>query len=247
MAREVVIVTGGSRGIGAAICKAAAAAGYGVCLSYVENATAAEAVCAAIAAAGGEAVAVRGDVADPAFAGRLFDAAAERLGPATALVNNAGVTGRLAPFREAALETMRRVLDVNLLGTMVCAQEAVRRWAETGTAGRIVNLSSIAATLGAPNEYVVYAATKAGVETFTLGLAKEVAALGIRVNAVAPGTIYTDIHATAGEPGRPARVVSRVPMGRIGEPEEIAEAVVWLLGDKASYVTGTVLRVSGGV
>lgn len=247
MAREVVIVTGGSRGIGAAICKAAAAAGYGVCLSYVENAAAAEAVCAAITAAGGEAIGVRGDVADPTFAARLFDAAAERLGPAVALVNNAGVTGRLAPFREASVETMRRVLDVNLLGTMVCAQEAVRRWEQAGIAGRIVNLSSIAATLGAPNEYVVYAATKAGVETFTLGLAKEVAAAGIRVNAVAPGTVYTDIHATAGEPGRPARVVSRVPMGRIGEPEEIAEAVVWLLSDRASYVTGTVLRVSGGV
>lgn len=247
MPREVVIVTGGSRGIGAAICRAAATAGYGVCLSYVENAAAAEGVCAAITAAGGEAIAVRGDVADPNFAGRLFDAAAERLGPAVALVNNAGVTGRLAPFREATVETMRRVLDVNLLGTMVCAQEAVRRWAASGTAGRIVNLSSIAATLGAPNEYVVYAATKAGVETFTLGLAKEVAAAGIRVNAVAPGTVYTDIHATAGEPDRPARVVSRVPMGRIGEPEEIAEAVVWLLSDKASYVTGTVLRVSGGV
>jgi NAD(P)-dependent dehydrogenase (short-subunit alcohol dehydrogenase family) len=246
MPREVVIVTGGSRGIGAAICKAAAAAGYGVCLSYVENAAAAETVCAAITAAGGEAVAVRGDVADPGFAPRLFDAG-ERLGPVTALVNNAGVTGRLAPFREATVETMRRVLDVNLLGTMVCAQEAILRWAESGTAGRIVNLSSIAATLGAPNEYVVYAATKAGVETFTLGLAREVAAAGIRVNAVSPGTIYTDIHATAGEPDRPARVVSRVPMGRIGQPEEIAEAVVWLLSDKASYVTGTVLRVSGGV
>lgn len=247
MARDVVIVTGGSRGIGAAICKAAGAAGYGVCLSYVENAAAGEAVCAEIAANGGEAIAVRGDVADPHFAPRLFDAAAERLGPVTALVNNAGVTGRLAPFREATVETMRRVLDVNLLGTMVCAQEAVRRFEAAGTPGRIVNLSSIAATLGAPNEYVVYAATKAGVEAFTIGLAKEVAAKGIRVVAVSPGTVYTDIHATAGEPDRPARVVSRVPMGRIGRPEEIAEAVVWLLSEKASYVTGTVLRVSGGV
>lgn len=247
MQREVVIVTGGSRGIGAATCRAAARAGYDVCVSYVENAAAAEAVCAEVAAVGGRAVAVPGDVGDPAFAARLFDAAEERLGPVIALVNNAGVTGRLAPFREASIETMRRVLDVNLLGTMVCSQEAVRRWEARGARGRIVNLSSIAATTGAPNEYVVYAATKAGVEAFTIGLAREVAAAGIRVTAVSPGTVHTDIHATAGEPGRPARVVSRVPMGRIGEPEEIAEAIVWLLSDKASYVTGTVLRVSGGI
>lgn len=247
MQREVVIVTGGSRGIGAAICRAAARDGYDVCVSFVENAAAAEAVCADVSAAGGRAAAVKGDVADPAFAARLFDECAERLGPASALVNNAGVTGAIGPFRAATVETMRRVLDVNLLGTMVCAQEAVRRWEASGTRGRIVNLSSIAGTTGSPDEYVAYAATKGGVETFTVGLAKEVATAGIRVVAVAPGIVHTDIHATSGEPGRPARVVSRVPMARVGEPEEIAEAVVWLLSEKASYVTGTVLRVSGGV
>lgn len=247
MQREVVIVTGGSRGIGAAICRAAARDGYDVCVSFVENAAAAEAVCADVAAAGGRAAAVKGDVADPSFAARLFDACAERLGPASALVNNAGVTGAIGSFRAATVETMRRVLDVNLLGTMVCAQEAVRRWEASGTRGRIVNLSSIAGTTGSPDEYVAYAATKGGVETFTVGLAKEVATAGIRVVAVAPGIVHTDIHATSGEPGRPARVVSRVPMARVGEPEEIAEAVVWLLSEKASYVTGTVLRVSGGV
>jgi len=247
MQREVVIVTGGSRGIGAAICRAAARDGYDVCVSYVENAAAAQAVCADVAAAGGRAAAVKGDVADPSFAARLFDECAERLGPASALVNNAGVTGAIGPFRAATVETMRRVLDVNLLGTMVCAQEAVRRWEASGTRGRIVNLSSIAGTTGSPDEYVAYAATKGGIETFTVGLAKEVATAGIRVVAVAPGIVHTDIHATSGEPGRPARVVSRVPMARVGEPEEIAEAVVWLLSEKASYVTGTVFRVSGGV
>jgi NAD(P)-dependent dehydrogenase (short-subunit alcohol dehydrogenase family) len=247
MQREVVIVTGGSRGIGAAICRVAARDGYDVCVSYVENAAAAEAVCADVAAAGGRAAAVKGDVADPSFAKRLFDECAERLGPASALVNNAGVTGAIGPFRAATVETMRRVLDVNLLGTMVCAQEAVRRWEASGTRGRIVNLSSIAGTTGSPDEYVAYAATKGGIETFTVGLAKEVATAGIRVVAVAPGIVHTDIHATSGEPGRPARVVSRVPMARVGEPKEIAEAVVWLLSEKASYVTGTVFRVSGGV
>ena len=247
MQREVVIVTGGSRGIGAAICRAAARDGYDVCVSFVENAAAAEAVCADVAAAGGRAAAVKGDVADPSFAARLFDACAERLGPASALVNNAGVTGAIGPFRAATVETMRRVLDVNLLGTMVCSQEAVRRWEASGTRGRIVNISSIAATTGSPQEYVAYAATKAGIETFTIGLAREVATAGIRVVAVAPGIVHTDIHATSGEPGRPARVVSRVPMARVGEPEEIAEAIVWVLSEKASYVTGTVLRVSGGV
>lgn len=247
MARDVVIVTGGSRGIGAAVCRAAARDGYDVCLSFAENAAAADAVCADVAAAGGRATAVQGDVADPTFAARLFDACAERLGPASALVNNAGITGGIGPFRATTVETMRRVLDVNLLGTMMCAQEAVRRWLANGTRGRIVNLSSIAATVGAPNEYVPYAATKAGVETFTVGLAKEVATAGIRVVAVAPGVIYTDIHAASGEPDRPARVVSRVPMARVGEPEEIAEAIVWLMSEKASSVTGTVLRVSGGV
>jgi NAD(P)-dependent dehydrogenase (short-subunit alcohol dehydrogenase family) len=192
-------------------------------------------------------VPVRADVADPAAVRALFDAAEAALGPVTALVNNAGVTGPLGRFRDTSVATVRQVLDVNVVGTMVCAQEALRRWEERGAAGRIVNVSSVAAALGAPGEYVHYAASKAAVEAFTLGLAREVAAQGVRVNAVAPGTVHTDIHAAAGDPDRPARVVARVPMGRIGEPAEIAAAVLWLLSDEASYVTGAVLRASGGV
>lgn len=166
-------------------------------------------------------------------------------------MNNAGVTGPIGSFRDLDYAVLRRVLDVNVVGTMLCAQEAIRRWERRGIAsvpkGAIVNISSIAATLGAPNEYIHYAASKGAVESFTIGLAKELAPSGIRVNAVSPGTVFTDIHASAGEPNRPARVVSRVPMGRIGEPDEIANAVLWLLSEEASYVTGSNLRVSGGL
>ncbi len=169
------------------------------------------------------------------------------LGPPTAVVNNAGITGRIGNFATLPLEVLRRTIDVNLLGTMLVAQEAVRRWQAAGIAGRLVNISSIAATLGAPGEYVHYAATKAAVDALTVGLGKEVASSGIRVNAVAPGTAFTDIHAAGGDPDRPARVASRVPMGRIAQPQEIAHAVLWLLSDEASYLTATVVRVSGGV
>jgi len=190
---------------------------------------------------------VQGDVADPAFAARFFAEAEVAFGPVTALVNNAGITGPIGSFKDLTFDTLRRIVDTNLIGTALLAQEAVRRWEAAGIAGRMVNISSSASTLGAPHEYVHYAATKAAVEALTIGLGKEVAAQGIRINGVAPGIAYTDIHAAAGEPNRPARVVSRVPMGRIGEPEEIAAAVLWLLSEEASYVTATVLRVSGGV
>lgn len=240
---EVLVVTGGSRGIGAAVTRAAHARGYAVCVAYSSDDAAADRLRSDLAGV----VTVRADVADPASAAALFDAAEEAFGPVTALVNSAGVTGRLGRFVDASVATLRRVLEVNVLGTMLCAQEAVRRWEVRDTAGRIVNVSSTAATLGSPGEYVHYAAGKAAVETFTLGLAKEVAAQGIRVNGVAPGTVHTGIHAAAGDPGRPERVVARVPMGRIGEPEEIAAAVLWLLSDEASYVTGAVLRVGGGL
>jgi NAD(P)-dependent dehydrogenase (short-subunit alcohol dehydrogenase family) len=240
---DVLVVTGGSRGIGAAITRAAHARGYAVCAGYAGDDAAAERLRAELPGV----VTVRSDVSDPGSVTALFDAAEAAFGPVTALVNNAGVTGRLGRFVDAPVATLRRVLDVNVLGTMLCAGEAVRRWGERGTAGRIVNLSSRAATLGSPGEYVHYAASKAAVETFTLGLAKEVAAQGIRVNGVAPGMIHTDIHAAAGDPGRLERVVGRVPMGRIGEPEEIASAVLWLLSDEASYVTGAVLRAGGGI
>lgn len=244
---DVLFVTGGGRGIGAATVRAAASWGYAVCFSYLRDDEAAGRLVAELEGAGRKVRGIRGDVADPSFPRASFDEAASIFGPVTALVNNAGITGRIGAFRDADLATIRRTLDTNVLGTMMLAQEAIRRWGDAGTPGRMVNISSIAATLGAPNEYVHYAASKAAVEAFTIGLAKEVAASGIRINAVAPGTVYTDIHAAAGEPDRPARVVSRVPMGRIGQADEIANAVLWLLSPEASYVTGAVLRVSGGL
>ncbi len=243
----VLIVTGGSRGIGAAIVQRAASRGYAVAFSYAHDAEVADQLVEAVESAGGKVLAVRGDVADPAAVEQLFDAAEATLGPVSALVNNAGITGPIGAFHDVDIATLQRVMDVNLLGTLLCAREAVRRWRRQGTIGAMVNISSVAATLGAAHEYVHYAATKAAVEAFTVGLARELADTGIRINAVSPGTVYTDIHARAGEPDRPARVVSRVPMKRIGEPEEIAAAVLWLLSDEASYTTGTVLRVSGGL
>jgi len=245
--RHCLLVTGGGRGIGAAIVRLAAARGWDVCFSYLSDDAAAERLIAQTGSDGGRVRCLRGDVAEERFGARFFAFAEDALGPGTMLVNNAGITGPIGPFRETSIETMRRTIDTNLLGPMMLAREAVRRWEANGIPGRMVNISSIASTLGAPHEYVHYAATKAAVEALTIGLGKEVAAKGIRINAVAPGTTSTDIHAAAGEPDRPARVAGKVPMGRIGDPTEIAEAVMWLLSDEASYVTATVLRVSGGL
>ncbi|MDX3906073.1 MAG: SDR family oxidoreductase [Pigmentiphaga sp.] len=242
-----VLVTGGSRGIGAAIVRLAAAAGYDVCFTFREQQDAAQALVREVQAMGRHALGLQADLADERAAERVFEQADVLPQPVTALVNNAGITGPIAPFTATTAATMRRVLDVNVMGTMLFSQQAVGRWLADGAAGVIVNLSSVAATLGAPNEYVHYAASKAAVEGFTVGLAREVAARGIRVNAVSPGTALTDIHATAGEPDRPARVAAKVPMGRVAQAEEIAEAVIWLLSAKAGYVTGTVLRVAGGL
>ncbi len=246
---RVVIVTGGGRGIGAATARAAAAAGYRVCVNFERDRAAAEAVAADCAGPARPAVAVPGDVADPPDVRRLFEAAADALGPVTHLVNNAGITGGLGRFEERTVETLRRVIEVNVLGTMLCAQEAVRRMstARGGPGGAIVNVSSVAALTGSPGEYVHYAAAKGAVESFTRGLALEVAGEGIRVNAVAPGTTLTEIHAASGDPDRPTRVAGAIPMGRVATPAEIAAAIVWLLSDQASYVTGTVLRVAGGL
>ena len=246
---EVVIITGAGRGIGAATARAAALRDYAVCVNYVRDEHAARSVVGRIAAAGGRAVAVRGDVAVPEDVVRLFDQAERAFGPVTALVNNAGTTGRITRFEALDLPTLRRVIDVNLIGCMLCAQEAVRRFSNVhgGKGGSIVNVSSVAATLGSPGEYVHYAATKAAIETFTIGLAREVAGEGIRVNAVAPGTVETEIHAAGGDPDRPARVAARIPLGRVGGPEEIAAAIIWLLSPAASYTTGAVLKVSGGL
>ena len=246
-ARPVVLVTGGTRGIGAAIAARAVADGYAVCLTYASQHDRAQQTVDRLRAAGGDVTAVCADVADPEAAEGVFLHAERSLGSVTAVVNNAGVTGPLGPFSDTPVAQMRRVLEVNVLGALVVTQQAVRRWLDRGTAGAIVNISSIAAATGAPNEYVAYAASKAAVETLTVGVAKEVAASSIRVNAVAPGTVLTEIHAAAGEPDRPARVVGRVPMARIGEPDEVAAAVLWLLSQEASYVTGTVLRVAGGI
>lgn len=242
---KTLIITGGSRGIGAATARLAAAEGYAVCLSYLRNKPAAEAVVREIAKAGGRAIAVAADVAVEADVVRLFGTVDAQLGKVKALVNNAGVLERHMRVEEMDAGRLSRVLAANVIGSFLCAREAVRRMS-TRHGGAIVNLSSAASRLGSPNEYVDYAASKGAIDTFTLGLSKEVAAEGIRVNAVRPGVIYTDIHADGGEPGRVDRVKSAVPMLRGGQPEEVAKAILWLLSDDASYSTGAILDVSGG-
>ncbi len=250
MAQEsegVVVVTGGGRGIGAATAKLAALRGYRVCVNYRSNAPAAEAVVAEIRAGGGEALAVAGDVAREADVLRLFDAAAT-LGPLAALVNNAGILEQKGRLDEMEASRFERVFATNIIGAFLCAREAVRRMSTRhgGQGGCIVNVSSVAARLGAPGEYVDYAASKGAIDTLTIGLAREVAEEGIRVNAVRPGVIYTEIHASGGEPGRVDRVKDAVPMKRGGEPGEVAAAILWLLSGESAYCTGSFIDVSGG-
>ncbi|MFJ8335778.1 SDR family NAD(P)-dependent oxidoreductase [Streptomyces sp. NPDC094437] len=244
-ARPVTVVTGGSRGIGAAICLRLAADGHDVAVGYVRDADAAEGVARGVRETGGRAVTVRVDTSVEAEVERLFDLAEAELGPVTGLVNNAGVSGPLGRLADADTEVLRRVVDVNLLGTLLCSRRAARLMTARGN-GVIVNISSGAATLGSPGEFVHYAATKAAVDTLTLGLSKELGPDGIRVNAVAPGAVVTDMHAEMGEPDRAYRVAAGVPLRRPGQPEEIAAAVAWLMSPEASYTTGTVLRVAGG-
>ncbi|MGH8869675.1 MAG: SDR family oxidoreductase [Actinomycetes bacterium] len=246
--RGVVVVTGGGRGIGAATARLAAERGYAVCVGYARHAEAAREVVADCQAAGGQACAVPGDVAVESDVVRLFTEAEQRLGPVTALVNNAGVVDRQARVSEMSAARLERMFAVNVTGAFLCAREAVRRMSPGagGSGGAIVNVSSRAAVLGSPAEYVDYAASKAAVDTMTVGLAREVATEGIRVNAVRPGLIETDIHASGGQPGRLDRLAPSVPMKRSGTPEEVARTILWLLSDEASYVTGALLDVGGG-
>lgn len=248
MSDRILLVTGGSRGIGAASARAAARAGYKVAINYVNDAKAADALAKEIQKAGGAAVPIKADVAREDEIVRLFETVDRELGRLTHLVNNAGIVSRASKFADVDAETIRRVVDVNVTGAMLVAREAVRRMstARGGKGGAIVNLSSVAATLGAPGEFVWYAASKGAIDSFTVGLSREVAKEGIRVNAVAPGLIDTDIHAAGGQPDRIARMGPTIPLGRAGTAEETAAAILWLLSEEASYVTGTIVRVSGG-
>ena len=246
--KKIILITGGTRGIGAAIALRAAVAGYAVCVSFLNNQKAADGLVKAINAKGGAAMAVRSDVAVDADVVRLFEQVDASFGPLTALVNNAGILEQQSRVDELSAERVARVFATNVVGSFSCAREAIRRMSTRhgGSGGGIVNLSSRAAKLGAAGEYVDYAASKAAIDTFTIGLAKEVAAEGIRVNAVSPGLIYTDIHASGGEPGRVARLQDSVPMKRGGSADEVARAVMWLLSEDASYVTGANVEVAGG-
>jgi NAD(P)-dependent dehydrogenase (short-subunit alcohol dehydrogenase family) len=242
--KGMVIVTGGSRGIGAAICRRLAADGYAVAVNYATQPAAADAVVAEIKAAGGRAHAVAGDVADEAAIRSLFEQAQAALGPLAGLVNNAGIVGASTRLADLTAEVLNRTLAVNVVGTVLCAREAVRILSTRlgGTGGAIVNLASVASRLGGPGELVHYATSKGAIDTFTLGLAREVADEGIRVNAVAPGLIDTEMNSS----DRQRRISPNVPMKRVGAALEVAEAVAWLMSPAASYVTGSILTVSGG-
>ncbi|CAN7757732.1 SDR family oxidoreductase [Caballeronia sp. LjRoot34] len=245
---NTLVITGASRGIGAATAKLAAKHGFAVCVGYRADVEAAERVVADITAAGGSAIAVHVDVSNEEDVIALFETAERNLGPIVGLVNNAAMNERHSRVEDYSYARLQRIFAVNAIGPFLCSREAVRRMATShgGAGGTIVNVSSSSAQMGSPNEYVDYAATKGALETMTIGLSKEVARDGIRVNGVRPGHIYTDIHASGGEPGRVDRLKSTIPMGRGGQPEEVAEAIVWLLSDKASFVTGGFVNVNGG-
>ena len=245
---QALVVPGASRGIGAAVAQLAAARGFRVCVNYHRQQEAAEQIVNAIRQQGGAAVAIQANVSDEAAVVRLFESATQELGPISALVNNAGTVERQSRLENFDLARLQRIFAINVFGSFLCAREAVLRMSTKhgGHGGSIVNVSSGAARFGSPNEYIDYAATKGAIDTFTLGLAKEVAEENIRVNAVRPGFIYTDIHAAGGEPNRIERVKIQVPMQRGGRPEEVANAILWLLSEEASYVTGSILDVTGG-
>jgi glucose 1-dehydrogenase len=248
VSNKITVVTGGGRGIGAATVRRLAAAGHDVVVNYRTNAVEAEKTADVVRAAGRRAITVQADIAHHSEVEYLFARAAE-LGPITGLVNNAGITAHVGDLADTPVEVIRRVIEVNFVGAVLCARKAaqVMSLRRGGRGGAIVNLSSAAATLGSAHEYVHYAAAKAAIDTLTVGLAKELAGDGIRVNAVAPGIVRTEIHAGAGDPDRAERLASRVPLGHPGEPDEIAPAIAWLLSAEASYVSGAILRVAGGM
>jgi len=245
---RALIITGAGRGIGAATALLAAQHGYAVCVNYRQDRAAAEAVVSAIEASGGRAIAIGADISLEADVLRLFEASDEAFGPLAGLVNNAGVLETQMRVEDMSSERLSRVFATNVIGAFTCAREAVRRMSRRrgGSGGVIVNVSSAASRLGSPGEYVDYAASKGAIDSMTLGLAREVAEDGIRVNAVRPGVIYTEMHASGGEPDRVDRVKTSVPMKRGGTAQEVAESILWLLSDRASYTTGAFLDVSGG-
>ena len=248
MSTSTVLVTGGGRGIGAATARLAAARGFDVAINYQRDAAAAERVADAVRALGRHALCVQADVADEAQVEAMFRRLDAEMPPLRGLVNNAGIVAMKARLDEMDAARWRRLFDINIVGTLLCAQHAVRRMSTRhgGTGGAIVNLSSVAATLGAPGMYVDYAASKGAVDVFTIGLARELAAEGVRVNAVRPGIIDTDIHTDSGDRDRPQKSAEVIPMQRPGRAEEVATAILWLLSDEASYTTGALLDVTGG-
>jgi NAD(P)-dependent dehydrogenase (short-subunit alcohol dehydrogenase family) len=245
---SIALVTGSGRGIGAATAKLAARRGFAVCINYLHKEDRARQVADEIRAGGGRAIIVQADTAEEADVLRLFEQIDRELGPVTSLVNNAGITGKAGRLEAYDAATIRRILDVNVVGTMLCSREAAKRMSTRngGRGGTIVNLSSIAAVLGGANQWTAYAAAKGAVNSLTVGLARELAGEGIRVNAIMPGLIDTEIHAEAGVGDRLQKVIPTVPMGRIGTAEECAEAIVWLMSDEAAYMTGAVIPMSGG-
>lgn len=245
---KIMLITGGSRGIGAATALLAAANGYAIALNYNKNKPAADTVVNKIKASGGNAIAIQADISVEAEVVRLFDETDRQPGTLDCLVNNAGILEKQMRVENMTADRLNRIFAANITGQIICAREAIKRMSTKhgGKGGTIINVSSIAARLGSPDEYVDYAASKGAIDTFTIGLSKEVAAEGIRVNAVRPGLIYTDIHADGGEPGRVDRLKASLPMKRGGQPEEIAEAILWLASDKSSYATGSFIDLGGG-
>lgn len=245
---KIIIITGASRGIGAATAKRAAAQGYAVCVNYLRQQKTAEKIVAEILSDGGKAIAVSADISNESDVVRMFETVDVQLGTVSALVNNAGILQKQMRVDEMSAERLNRIFSVNITGYFLCARQAVKRMSTRygGSGGAIVNVSSAASRLGSAGEYVDYAASKGAIDTLTTGLSQEVASEMIRVNAVRPGFIYTDIHANGGEPDRVDRIKTAIPMQRGGQPEEVANAIMWLLSDAASYVTGTFIDAAGG-